>query len=154
VDAFPSAPNRGQRILRVFSNVNPNDEPRIWRVGEPFEKVARQFAPLVKKPLPGSAAVLRWLKITKSYRTLYDHYMLQIHDRMKADTQYQQQADQCEIHFAAGSTWIVQTDHVSHAAMKGQYVLEQTFYLPINKMLDQANAPLRVLENIVGHPLV
>jgi len=31
VDAFPSRPNRGERILRVFSNVSP-DEPRIWRV--------------------------------------------------------------------------------------------------------------------------
>src|SRR4051794_6380328 len=36
VDAFPSRPNRGERILRVFANVNPNGEPRVWRVGEAF----------------------------------------------------------------------------------------------------------------------
>src|SRR6185369_8341176 len=34
VDAFPSRPNYGERILRVFTNINPDGEPRVWRVGE------------------------------------------------------------------------------------------------------------------------
>ena len=33
VDAFPSRPNYGERILRVFSNVNPDGQARVWRVG-------------------------------------------------------------------------------------------------------------------------
>ena len=41
VDAFPSNPMQGTRLLRVFSNVNPNGEPRRWRVGEPFEAHAQ-----------------------------------------------------------------------------------------------------------------
>lgn len=154
VDAFPSAPNQGKRILRVFSNINPQGEDRVWRVGEPFEKVASQFLPKVKKPLPGTSALLRLLKITKSYRTLYDHYMLHMHNRMKADEQYQQQALQQEIRFPAGSSWIAQTDQVSHAAMQGQYVLEQTFYLPVNAMQDESRAPLRVLERMLNQALV
>ncbi len=48
VDAFPSRPNHGERILRVFANVNPAGTPRVWRVGEPFEDVARRFLPRVK----------------------------------------------------------------------------------------------------------
>ena len=44
VDAFPSRPNRGERILRVFCNVNPNGEDRVWRVGETFEAMARTAA--------------------------------------------------------------------------------------------------------------
>ncbi len=40
VDAFPSRPNGGERILRIFTNLNPA-EPRVWRVGEPFESMAR-----------------------------------------------------------------------------------------------------------------
>ena len=48
VDAFPSRPNYGERILRVFTNVNPDGEPRVWRVGEPFEAVARRFLPRAK----------------------------------------------------------------------------------------------------------
>src|SRR5580692_5747865 len=58
VDAFPSRPNRGERILRVFVNVNPAGAPRVWRVGEPFETVARRFVPKIKPALPGSAWLL------------------------------------------------------------------------------------------------
>ena len=36
VDAFPSRPNYGERILRIFTNINPHGEDRQWRVGEPF----------------------------------------------------------------------------------------------------------------------
>lgn len=154
VDAFPSAPNQGKRILRVFTNINFNNEERIWRIGEPFEEVAKRFLPHIKNPIPGSASVLRFLRITKSYRTLYDHYMLHIHDRMKADDTYQKTAKQQEMRFPPGSSWIVQTDHVSHAAMRGQHVLEQTFYLPVSAMRNESFAPLRVLERILNQRLV
>lgn len=154
VDAFPSAPNQGQRILRVFTNINPIGEERIWRLGESFEKVAKRFSPHVKNPVPGWAGLLRLLRITKSYRTLYDHYMLALHDQMKIDTEYQSQALQQEVRFPSGSSWIVMTDKTSHAAMAGQYVLEQTFYLPIKAMLDESKSPLYILENVVREKLI
>jgi len=154
VDAFPANPNQGWRILRVFSNINPHGEDRVWRIGEPFEKVAEQFIPKIRKPFPGSSRVLQWLGITKSYRTLYDHFMLQMHDRMKGDEVYQKQAEQVELRLPPGSTWIVQTDQVSHAALSGQYMLEQTFYLPVQAMQDQNKSPLRILEKILGYALV
>jgi hypothetical protein len=146
VDAFPSAPNQGKRIIRVFCNINPNHQHRVWRVGEPFAKVVDRFIEHIPKPVPGAAHFLRLLRITKSFRTAYDHYMLQLHDRMKQDEQYQQQALHEEISFPEGSTWIVQTDQVSHAALKGQYVLEQTFYLPVQAMLDPQRSPLHILQ--------
>jgi hypothetical protein len=153
VDAFPATPNQGHRILRVFANVNPQGMPRVWRVGEPFEEVARRFLPKVPKQFPGYAALLKALKITKSFRTEYDHIMLQIHDRMKADLLYQKSVTQKEIHFVPDTTWIVQTDHVSHAAMSGQHLLEQTFYLPVTAMQEPELSPLRTLERLMGHAL-
>lgn len=153
VDAFPATPNQGRRILRVFSNINPAGQTRHWRIGEPFAEVATRFLPLVSKPWPGSATLLKWLKITKSRRTTYDHLMLQIHDRMKADLSYQANAFQQDIHFSPGATWIVQTDHVSHAAIAGQHVLEQTFYLPVTAMVNPALSPLRILEKLTGRVL-
>ena len=44
VDAFPSRPMGGRRILRVFSNINPAGAPRVWLVGEEFESMARRNA--------------------------------------------------------------------------------------------------------------
>jgi len=153
VDAFPSRPMQGVRILRVFTNVNPLAS-RIWRVGEPFEDAAAKFLPSIRPPLPGSSALLRLLRIVKSRRTPYDQFMLGIHDRMKADQSYQSQVPQKEVAFPPGATWACFTDSVSHAAMSGQFAFEQTFYLPVSAMNDPKRSPLRVLERLSGRQLV
>lgn len=154
VDAFPSTPNQGRRILRVFSNINPHGQARVWRIGEDFLKVVQQFLPQVSKPMIGSSWLMKKIGLTKGNRTPYDHIMLQIHDRMKKDLNYQKHATQYEMHFPALSTWIVLTDVVSHAAMVGQYLLEQTFYLPVHAMVDETLSPLRVLEKFAQRELV
>lgn len=154
VDAFPSTPNQGRRILRVFSNVNPDNKPRVWRVGDRFENVAKKFMPNIANPLPGSANFLKLFNLTKSYRTPYDHFMLRMHNTMKADLNYQQVVPQQEIQFPSGSTWIVYTDCVSHAAMSGQFLFEQTFHLPVTAMQNENKSPLRILEKITARSLV
>ena len=150
VDAFPSRPNHGERILRVFLNVNRERVPRVWRVGEPFEQAARRFLPRLHAPVPGSAWLLRALRITKRRRSRYDHLMLQLHDAMKADLDYQRNSPQQEVAFAPGSAWICFSDQTSHAAMSGQFLLEQTFHLPLDAMADPAKSPLRVLERLAA----
>jgi hypothetical protein len=97
---------------------------------------------------------MEWLRITKRRRSLYDHFMLQLHDRMKSDLAYQTAADQVRFDFPAGSTWLVFTDQVSHAAMAGQYSFEQTYYVPVSSMTDASQSPLRVLERLTGRALV
>jgi 3-deoxy-D-manno-oct-2-ulosonic acid (Kdo) hydroxylase len=154
VDSFPSSPVQGKRILRVFCNVNPHGRSRTWRIGEPFERVARRYVPAVSDPLWGSSRLLRWCRVTKSRRSAYDHFMLQLHDRMKADLAYQAGAEQITYDFPPGCTWMVFTDQISHAAMAGQYVLEQTFYVPVTSMQDHTRSPLRILERLTGRALV
>lgn len=153
VDAFPSRPNHGERILRVFSNVNPAAD-RVWRVGEPFEAVARTFLPRIRAPLPGSAAVLAALMVTKRPRSAYDHFMLGLHDRAKEDLAYQRDCAQQVVRFAPGTTWICFSDQVMHAAVSGQYMLEQTIHLPLAALYDSSRAPLAVLERLTGRTLV
>jgi len=152
VDAFPSRPMQGLRILRVFTNVNPQ-MPRIWRVGEKFEQVAAKFVPGIRPPLPGTSWLLHALRIVKGRRTEYDHFMLGIHDRMKADQGYQSQVPQTQLALPPGATWACFTDLVSHAAMSGQFAFEQTFYLPLSAMKDPERSPLRVLERLAGRML-
>jgi 3-deoxy-D-manno-oct-2-ulosonic acid (Kdo) hydroxylase len=154
IDSFPSSPVRDRRILRVFSNVNPAGRPRTWRLGEPFERVARRFLPSLSTRLWGRGWLLRALHVTKSFRSAYDHCMLQIHDRMKADREYQASAAQRTFEFPAGCTWIMFSDQVSHAVLAGQHVLEQTFYVPVGAMVDPAKSPLKVLERLTDRPLV
>ena len=150
VDAFPSSPVQGKRILRVFSNVSPEGKAREWRVGEPFEAVAKRFVSSIRPPLRGSATLLRLLRVTRGRRAAYDHFMLNLHNRMKADSTYQSSSPQSDVRFAPGSTWIVFTDQVPHAAMAGQHALEQTFYLPVTAMAMPEQSPLRILEKLTG----
>jgi hypothetical protein len=153
VDSFPSQPTKGKRLLRLFSNVNPAGKPRRWRVGEPFAAVARRFWSRLRAPLPGSTLLLRLFHVTKSTRTGYDHFMLKLHDAMKADQDYQRRAEQVVYDFPAGSTWVCYTDQVSHAALAGQHQFEQTFRLPVKRMHDAETSPLRVLERMAGRKL-
>jgi len=154
VDAFPSRPNRGERILRVFANVDPHGEPRIWRVGEPFESMAKRLLPRIRRPLPGSAWLMEALSITKARRSEYDHFMLRLHDCLKSDADYQRNAPQTTLSLAAGSVWICFSDQTSHAAMSGQFMLEQTLHLPVQGLYDPASSPLRTLERLTGRALV
>jgi hypothetical protein len=153
IDSFPATPVHGRRILRLFSNVNPHGKARTWRIGDHFEHVAQRFASRLRLPWPGSGTLLHLLRLTKARRSAYDALMLQLHDRMKADTDYQAGAPQTRFEFPPESTWMAFTDQVSHAAMAGQFQLEQTFLLPVDAMHDPERSPLRILERVVGRRL-
>ena len=153
VDAFPTRPMRGRRILRLFTNVAPDGAPRAWRVGEPFEGFARAFAPRVRPPPPGGAWLMHRLGLTKAPRSAYDHWMLRLHDLGKRDRDWQARAPRADIAFPAGSTWLCFTDQVLHAALSGHCALEQTFHLPIEAMHTPARSPLRVLEGVTARQL-
>ena len=153
IDAFPSRPNRGERILRVFCNVN-RTEDRVWRVGEDFAVMARQLLPRVRRPWPGAPALLSLLRVTKGARSDYDHLMLGLHDCAKADMSYQQSCRQQVVRFAPGTTWLCFSDQVMHAAVSGQHMLEQTIHLPVSALYDRASSPLAVLERLCGRSLV
>ncbi len=153
VDAFPSRPMRGRRILRLFCNVAADGAPREWRVGEPFPNFARQFLPRARSGLPGSAWLLEQVGITKGRRSEYDRIMLRLHDTGKLDAAYQSEAPRADVSFAAGTTWLCFTDQVLHAALAGHCALEQTFHLPIDAMAHPERSPLRVLERLAGRVL-
>lgn len=153
VDAFPSNPLRGQRLLRVFHNVDPV-APRVWRVGEPFADFAQRFLPKTRGMLPGQSWLMRKLHITKRSRSEYDHRMLQLHDLAKADLAYQRSAPQQTFEFAPGATWVVFSDQALHAAMRGRAMLEQTFYLDPAAIADRTHSPETVLSHLLGKPML
>jgi hypothetical protein len=153
VDAFPSRPNHGERILRVFCNVSPGED-RVWRVGEGFEAVARRFLPGIRRQIPGEARWLSALHVTKGLRSPYDHLMLGLHDGAKADLAYQANCAQQVVRFAPGTTWLCFSDQLMHAAVSGQYMLEQTIDLPLAALYDRQRSPLAILERLCGRVLV
>jgi 3-deoxy-D-manno-oct-2-ulosonic acid (Kdo) hydroxylase len=148
-DAFPSKPTHGERILRVFTNVNPHNKPRIWNVGEPFANMARQFLPKVPPYSRLKANFIHKFGITKTLRGEYDHIMLHLHDLVKADADYQANAPQMRFEFPANSTWVVYSDLVLHAVLGGQHMMEQTFHLPQDNLSFSAASPKNIIEHLV-----
>jgi hypothetical protein len=122
-------------------------------MGGPFADYAGRALPRLRPPPPGASAILAWAGVTKGRRARYDWLMLALHDKLKADQDYQGAGCRLETAFPAGSSWIVFTDQVVHAAIEGQHALEQTFYLPVSAMDNPELAPLRILERLAGRKL-
>jgi len=153
IDAFPSRPMRGRRILRFFSNIAPSSS-RNWEVGQPFEDFARTFLPRVGPHLSGKSWLYDKLGVTRGRRSLYDELMLSLHDAGKLDAAFQNNSPHQSISFPPGSSWLVFTDQVLHAALGGEFALEQTFHLDIDQLAEPDWAPIRVLERLSRQSLV
>lgn len=152
IDAFPTRPMHGRRILRFFANVAPT-APRHWHVGQPFEEFARAFLPKIGPHLPGKSWLYGKLGVTRGQRSLYDELMLSLHDAGKLDSDFQSTSPHRSVILAPGSCWMVYTDQVLHAALGGEFALEQTFHLDVAQMANPERAPINVLERLSGKTL-
>lgn len=162
-DAFPTRPTRGARILRFFNNIHP-ERTRDWVVSDAFREVVPQFAPAEIAPrvdsLAGRAAkgVARVVGLGAALpavkRTPYDDFMMRFHNFLKENESWQLEAVKYPFQFPAGSSWTVFTDTVPHAVLAGQYALEQTFLVERAAQVAPEHAPLTVLEQMAGRPLV
>lgn len=165
VDAFPTRPTNGGRILRVFVNINPAVN-RIWEVAEPFEPLAGKLAQKAGLPRyakyagsPGRklrrtvAPIFRSIGLKNLDRSPYDHFMLHFHDWLKENRDYQEKWPKTRLEFPPQSCWLVYTDTVPHSVLSGQFALEQTFIVPIRAMVAPQKSPLKVLEGLCGTAL-
>jgi len=161
VDSFPTRPTRGDRILRVFTNVNP-EAPRVWRTGETFPELAERFAApsglLARATRPGIGrailAAARSIGAPVRVRPPYDEFMHHFHNYLKENDSYQESARAERTEFAPGATWMVFTDMVTHSVLSGQFALEQTFLVSRDSMMFPQWAPVAVLERLAGRAMV
>jgi hypothetical protein len=77
--------------------------------------------------------------------------MLHFHDWLKENTEFQQAKEGKErVAFPPMATWLVFTDGVPHAALSGQFAMEQTFIIPVEALVAPEVSPIRVLEGLSG----
>jgi hypothetical protein len=161
VDSFPTRPTGGARILRMFTNINPV-RGRDWMVANCFEPMAIDFM----KSRPGSSKgrlpILERLKtglqslgLPVRARSPYDQFMVEFHHWMKENTAFQkEQRGKQACSFPPFSTWLVYTDGLAHAVVAGQFVLEQTFLVPVESLVEPQVSPVRVFERLLTWPSV
>jgi 3-deoxy-D-manno-oct-2-ulosonic acid (Kdo) hydroxylase len=88
VDAFPTRPTNGDRILRVFTNIHPT-QPRGWVTGDTFDilatqmaadsglpAIARQSCSSIQRALHQFSVWLRKMGLPVKDRSPYDRFML------------------------------------------------------------------------------
>jgi hypothetical protein len=161
-DAFPTRPTNGNRILRVFTNLNPL-EPRVWLTGEPFDVLAPRLA--LDAGLEDCAELARspWRPFTRIVRRMaavvglpvpdrspYDRFMLGFHHYLKANRSYQETSPKSRWVFPPNSTWIVFTDSVPHAVLSGRLALEHTYIVSEADLMLPEKSPRQVLEKLCG----
>ncbi|HYV47405.1 MAG TPA: Kdo hydroxylase family protein [Myxococcaceae bacterium] len=163
VDAGAYGATHGDRILRLFVNISPQ-EPRVWATRGTFaELYARHgeragVAPpahvsLREGPLDRArSGALGWLsrRGLPMARVLdsspYDRAMRRFHNFMKDDPGFRDGKDGYqEVAFEPGSAWMVLTDTRSHACVSGQFALVDTFLIPLRNCQVPEVAPYHVL---------
>lgn len=156
-DAFPSRPTRGQRILRLYANINPSDD-RVWITSETFARVLERYGPLVGLPKSEAKTWVRRLghgllglfQPTILERTEYDEFMLRLHHFLKSNDEFQEHAPRKLWHFKPGTAWLLFSDAISHAELRGQYALEHSFFIAPESLLLPAESPPILLERACG----
>jgi len=161
VDAFPSRPTQGRRILRLFVNINPT-EPRVWATSDPFGKLLARFGREAGLPTsrgPGLATrlgdqVRRLIHPGRRRRTVYDSFMLRFHDYLKANEEFQEQGPKRFWTFLPGAAWMVFTDTASHSALRGRYALEHSYFVAPEALVLPQESPPALLERACGLPVL
>ena len=154
VDSSYGHPTQGRGMLRVFCNVNPDNQPRVWQIGEPFEPFVQHFLPTARARASWGSWLGEKLGFTTGRRSPYDLLMADIRRLAKGNQEFQKSAPTKMVEFPSGSCWMAITDLVTHGAHSGQHSLDQTFFLPVAGMRDPSRSSLRILERLTGQPLV
>lgn len=151
VDAFPSRPTNGARILRLFVNIHPTDS-RVWATAETFAALYQRYGQEVGLHLREAYWPWRWsqrllglIRSRRAPRSGYDQYMLRFHQYLKANETFQEQCRKRFWTFPPGSAWLVFTDTVSHAVLRGRFALEHSFFVPLSSLLYPELSPAHIL---------
>jgi hypothetical protein len=162
VDAFPTRPTNGWRILRVFVNVN-FIEPRVWVTSEPFARLLERYG--AEAGLPGRGfTVARAIRLVRELprlfrsgrrkRSEYDAFMLRFHHFLKANESFQESAVKRLWSFPPESAWLAMTDTASHAVLRGRHALEHSYFVAPGSLALPDESPPALLERACGFPVL
>ena len=165
-DAGAYGATDGDRILRFFVNVNP-DQDRVWSTKGTFPDVFtrcgeaagvteagslnRGLVDRARRTLLKGVARLGVAEAVLADSSPYDRLMRRFHNYMKDTPSFQEEDENYrEVRFPPFSAWMVLTDMVSHASVSGQHALVDTFVLRLSACRLPELAPINILRTGTG----
>jgi hypothetical protein len=153
IDPFPDGASHGRRFLRLFVNLNPA-EPRVWATSDGLARLLERFGDAVGLPTPEHSSwawqvrqgMLRLLDARQRGLSATDEFLLRFQASLKANDHFQERGPKRFWHFAPGSAWLVMTDSLSHAVLRGRHALEMSFFVDPATLVCPELAPGRVIE--------
>jgi hypothetical protein len=156
IDNFSTRPTLGRRILRFYVNVNPS-EPQVWAISERFPELVARFAAQHRLPI---RSIEEWIAPTPSFfrlffggrraRSNYDNWMLRLHHFLKQDAAFQIHAARKVCKFEPASAWLLFSDGLAHAHLRGRLVLEHSFFVDRTCLVCPPEWPVAVLQSFAG----
>lgn len=151
IDNFPTRPTFGKRILRVYLNLNAVDE-RVWSVSEKYEQLLDRYLREHRLPewsladwLATPSALHRLLHGDWVLRSRYDEFQLKLHHFLKKDDRFQDRASRTYRRFAPRSCWLLFSDGLAHADLRGRFAIEHSFFISRDVLTEADMAPLNIL---------
>jgi 3-deoxy-D-manno-oct-2-ulosonic acid (Kdo) hydroxylase len=151
IDNFADRPSRGRRILRLYANINPT-EPRVWQTSEKFPELLGRYQGRHRLPARDEAewceslnGLQRLVQRDWSGRPAYDAFMLGMHQFLRASEDFQERAQRRLWTFPPASAWVLFSDALSHAVLRGQFALEHSFFVPQSCLVCPELSPLRLI---------
>jgi hypothetical protein len=151
IDNFPTRPTFGKRILRLYVNINPTEE-RVWTTSEGIASLLKRFDEVQQIPQKSRE---QWLSIPQALhrllhgewvsRSYYDSFMLKLHHFLKCDESFQEQASRKFWHLPPMSAWLLFSDALAHAELRGQFAFEHSFFISNEVLLLREQSPLEQL---------
>ena len=91
---------------------------------------------------------LRKLGLSVRVGSSYDDFMLRLHHYLKENQSLLSDFPTYSWDFPPGSSWLVFTDIVPHAALSGRFALEQTLIISQRAQVLPQKAPLAILREL------
>jgi hypothetical protein len=74
--------------------------------------------------------------------------MLRLHHFLKQDLAFQSLAARRVINFPPLTTWLLFSDGLAHAHLRGRFVLEHSFFVEHNCLQVPSESPIAILESL------
>lgn len=159
IDHFPRRPSLGRRLVRVFMNAGQADDI-VWASTKPLDQLLedgrRYGQPEVFRDLGAIRIEAKrnksWWGRTDQSASLHDAVYKAIHDGLKRDEKFQEETIRKIHHFPPGAVWMAMTDLCCHSFLRGGWLVDATWFVPVEYCVHQQIAPAQLLGTITAVP--